>query len=197
VILAVTLFVLKAKGLFDRVVASLFLVFHWFPALAWVLEPALYVMVFPVGVFVLLCSPLNPLFVFPLTRELLEIVILDIMNTPIMLWVLGMSLFPLGLIIFTVALIQLLKGKGLVKTGLYSVVRHPQYLGILAASIGFLFLGSSIRLVPLLSWVILILAYIWLSRREEALLQDKYGDEYLAYKRRVPLILLLLTKVRS
>jgi hypothetical protein len=33
-----TLYMLKAKGLFDRIVASLFLVVHWFPALAWVLK---------------------------------------------------------------------------------------------------------------------------------------------------------------
>ena len=195
-ILAATLFVLKAKGLFDRIVASLFLLFHWFPALAWVLEPSLYVMAFPVGAFVLLCSPLNPLFIFPPTRELLEIVILDALKVPAMLWFLGMSLFPIGLIIFIVALIQLLRGKGVVKTGLYSVVRHPQYLGILAVTFGFLFLGTSLRLVSLMSWVILVLAYVWLGKREEAILQEKHGDEYLAYKRRVPFILPLRTKVR-
>jgi len=197
VMLAATLFVLKAKGLFDRIVASLFLVFHWFPALAWVLEPALYVMVFPVGVFALLCSPMNPLFVFPPARELLEIVILDALNVPAILWFLGMSLFPLGLIIFTLALIQLLKGKGLVKTGFYSVVRHPQYLGILVAAFGFPFLGTSLRLVSLMSWVILVFAYVWLAQREEAVLQEKHGEEYLAYKRIVPFILPLPTGRRK
>lgn len=197
VILAATLFVLKAKNLLDRIIASLFLVFHWFPTIAWFLEPTLYVMVFPVGVFALLCSPLNPLFVFPQTRDLLEIVILNSWNMPQTLWFLGMFLFPIGLIIFTVALIQLLKGKGFVKTGLYSVVRHPQYLGILAAAFGFLFFGFRLMLVSLMSWVILVLAYVWLAKREETVLQNKYGDEYLAYKRRVPFILPWLTKWRK
>ncbi|NIM45324.1 MAG: DUF1295 domain-containing protein, partial [Nitrososphaeria archaeon] len=93
--------------------------------------------------------------------------------------------------------VQFLKGKGLVKTGLYSVVRHPQYLGIILAAFGFMFYGSEVKLISLFSWVALVSAYIWLARKEEALLQEKYGKEFLAYKRRVPFILPLPKATRK
>lgn len=60
-----TMFVGKVKGVLDRFVAGGFLVFHSFPALAWFLEPSLYVMFFPVGFFTILCSPSNLLLLFP------------------------------------------------------------------------------------------------------------------------------------
>lgn len=195
--IVVVLLVGRVKGVFNRFVASIFLVFHSFPALAWFLEPALYIMVFPVGIFALLCSPMNPLFIFPPARRLLGVVILSPGTHELggMLLFLGTCLFPLGLVIFTVALIQLLRGKGrLLTSGLYSVIRHPQYLGIILATLGFTFFELEVKLMSLITWIMLVFAYVWLARREETGLQEKYGEEFIAYKRRVSFILPLPTR---
>jgi protein-S-isoprenylcysteine O-methyltransferase Ste14 len=191
-LIVVVVFAGRVKGLFNRFVACFFLVFYSFPALAWVVEPALYVMVFPVGIFALLCSPLNPLFVFPPTRRLLEVILYqgDAVS-------LGFWLILIGLGVFSIALIQLLRGKGrLITSGLYSVVRHPQYLGIIVVTLGFTFFEPEVRLMSLIAWIVLVFAYVWLARREETSLQEKYGENFLAYKRRVSFILPLPTSAR-
>jgi len=59
-------------------------------------------------------------------------------------------------------------------------------LGIILATFGFLFFNFlETRLITLITWALMILAYIWLARREEAGLQEKYGEEFLAYKGKV------------
>lgn len=201
-----TIFIGKAKGVFDRLVAGGFLIFHSFPALAWFVEPSLYIMCFPVGIFALLCSPSNPLFALPHTRWLLTVVVsvshlpptdvVVILYLPpefaVILTVLGVLLFLSGTAIFITALVQLLRKKKLVTSGLYSVIRHPQYLGIILATLGLTVLQMDVRLMSLMAWVMLILAYVWLAYREESNLQEKYGEEFLAYKRKVPFILPLI-----
>lgn len=190
-LIVVVVFVGRVKGVFSKFVAGFFLVFHSFPAAAWLLEPALYIMVFPVGVFALLCSPLNPFFVFPPTRQLMVVVALH-QGDGITLVGLGACLLLIGLGVFTVALIQLLRGKGLVTSGLYSVVRHPQYLGIILVTLGITLFEVDVKLMSLIAWIMLVFAYVWLARREETDLQEKYGEEFLAYNRRVPFILPLI-----
>lgn len=72
----------------------------------------------------------------------------------------------------------------LVSAGLYSVVRHPQYAGILLAIIGQLIHWPTIptlALAPFIMW-----AYVRLARREEAELEARFGDEYRAYRASVP-----------
>jgi protein-S-isoprenylcysteine O-methyltransferase Ste14 len=201
-----TIFIGKIKGVFDRFVAGGFLVFHSFPALAWLLEPSLYIMCFPVGIFALLCSPSNPLFALPHTRWLLTVVVsvshlpptdvVVILYLPsefaVVLTVFGVLLFLSGVAIFIAALLQLLRGKKLVTSGLYSVIRHPQYLGIILATLGLTLLQMDVRVISLISWMMLILAYVWLAYREESKLQEKYGEEFLAYKEKVPFILPLI-----
>jgi protein-S-isoprenylcysteine O-methyltransferase Ste14 len=67
----------------------------------------------------------------------------------------------------------------LVTTGLYAIIRHPRYLGLLA-----LLLGSAL---VYRSWVglgadlLLLAALLWRIRDEEALLQREFGPEWEAY----------------
>lgn len=58
----ILLLVEKAGKVFRRLIASFTFFFHSFPTLALLLQPSLYIMVFPVGIYGFLCSPLNPLF---------------------------------------------------------------------------------------------------------------------------------------
>ncbi len=70
--------------------------------------------------------------------------------------------------------------------GLYGLVRHPQYTGLFIGLFGegvvhwpTLF---SVALFP-----VIVLAYGLLARREERQVLAQFGDEYLAYRRRVPM----------
>lgn len=179
----------KFRGLFDRFIAGVALIFHSFPTLALVFEPYLYFMYFPVGIFILLTSPYNPLDLFPPTGLYLWGVPVLLRWSPISLIMdIGSGLFFIGTGIFVIALFQLLLGRGLVTSGLYSVVRHPQYLGLTLATLGLTFSEPALRLVSLMSWSALVTAYVFLADREEATLQRKYGGEFLSYKRRVPFL---------
>lgn len=72
------------------------------------------------------------------------------------------------------------EAKGLVKTGLYSKIRHPLYLFI-----DFFFLGviiiSGISLLLILLLVLFVVQLVQ-SKREEKVLTNAYGEEYIKYK---------------
>lgn len=70
---------------------------------------------------------------------------------------------------------------------LYGVVRHPQYTAIFIAIFGQLIHWPTIPtlvLFPAIIW-----AYYRLAKREEAHMVQRFGDEYVAYQRRVPMFL--------
>ena len=98
-----------------------------------------------------------------------------------------------GLIIFLVALVQLLrKNKKVITTGLYSVVRHPQYFGITVMTLGFSimciqFTWSTDPKV-LYVWLIQVLGYILLAAYEEQYLLREHKIEYQQYRQKVPFI---------
>ena len=76
----------------------------------------------------------------------------------------------------------------LAKTGLYAMVRHPQYTGLLLGLFGegvvhwpTLF---SVSLFPVI-WV----AYTWLARKEEARMLAQFGEEYRVYRNQVPMFI--------
>jgi protein-S-isoprenylcysteine O-methyltransferase Ste14 len=101
-----------------------------------------------------------------------------------------------GFALFLVACFHFLRGhKKLITTGLYSVVRHPQYLGIIVLTYGYSFM--LIQVTPhieivrnvLFIWLIQVLGYIALASYEEHRLLHEYENEYQQYKQKVPFIL--------
>jgi protein-S-isoprenylcysteine O-methyltransferase Ste14 len=68
---------------------------------------------------------------------------------------------------------------------LYGVVRHPQYTGIFLAVFGQLIHWPTIPTLVL--FPVIIWASCRLAKREEAQMIERFGDEYLAYTRRVPM----------
>lgn len=75
--------------------------------------------------------------------------------------------------------------KRLATEGLYGIVRHPQYTGIFLAVLGQLIHWPTIptlTLAPVIVW-----AYVRLARKEERELVERFGDQYRAYQRRVPM----------
>lgn len=72
--------------------------------------------------------------------------------------------------------------------GVYGVVRHPQYTGIFLALFGEGVVHwptvFSVALFP-----VIVLAYFLLARKEERRMLAQFGDEYRAYRERVPMFL--------
>lgn len=72
----------------------------------------------------------------------------------------------------------------LITEGLFKYSRHPMYLGMVIALLGlFILLGST---TP----IIIIPTFIWLITNkfildEEKALEEKFGEQYLAYKKKV------------
>jgi protein-S-isoprenylcysteine O-methyltransferase Ste14 len=80
------------------------------------------------------------------------------------------------------------RGKGgLVTIGVYAHVRHPQYLGIILISIALLIMMTTIP--TLIMFPVLVYAYYRLARKEEKEMVKKFGDEYVQYKRKVPMLI--------
>ena len=104
---------------------------------------------------------------------------------------LGYILIVAGLAIYSLSLYQLLshnrKERTLLTRGLYSVARHPQYLGIFLWTLGFAISGW--RLINYLMWLTLCYSYVFLAEYEEVELEKTFGQEYIQYKSKVPFII--------
>ena len=70
----------------------------------------------------------------------------------------------------------------LVTTGIYGLVRHPIYSGLLVLGVGLVVVGAS--WLHLLAWVALLSVLMTKARFEERMLADEYPD-YAAYAARV------------
>jgi protein-S-isoprenylcysteine O-methyltransferase Ste14 len=68
-------------------------------------------------------------------------------------------------------------------SGVYSLVRHPMYLGTLLFCLGFFFAIPS--LIPLVVWVAFFLFYDKMATYEENDLVQMFGADYIAYQKRV------------
>ena len=78
------------------------------------------------------------------------------------------------------------KGK-LVTTGIYRYVRHPQYLGFLLITLGMNV--QWLTIITLALWPVLAIIYYKLAKTEEKDAEEKFGEEYLKYKRSVPMFI--------
>ncbi|HEV3176607.1 MAG TPA: isoprenylcysteine carboxylmethyltransferase family protein [Stellaceae bacterium] len=79
-------------------------------------------------------------------------------------------------------LVAIQPGHTLLTTGIYSVIRHPSYLGLLTNSLGWaLAFRSGLGVVITALLLPIVLARI---RAEEALLGSQFGAEYEAYRAR-------------
>jgi protein-S-isoprenylcysteine O-methyltransferase Ste14 len=69
--------------------------------------------------------------------------------------------------------------------GVYGLVRHPQYTGIMLAVFGQIIHWPTV--ITLLLFPVIIYAYVHLARREEVALSARFGEAYLAYRQRLPM----------
>ncbi|NPD89758.1 MAG: isoprenylcysteine carboxylmethyltransferase family protein [Asgard group archaeon] len=72
---------------------------------------------------------------------------------------------------------------GVIKKGVFAVVRHPMYLGFILLFLG-LFLAT-FSLASLGFWIIIIIFYDFISSYEERLLLAQFGEDYENYRKSV------------
>jgi protein-S-isoprenylcysteine O-methyltransferase Ste14 len=79
-------------------------------------------------------------------------------------------------------LVAIQPGHELVTDGIYGVIRHPSYLGMIILMLGW---ALAFRSVPgVILAALLIPPLLARIRSEEALLRSQFGDQYDAYCRR-------------
>lgn len=71
----------------------------------------------------------------------------------------------------------------LIRSGPYSVVRHPIYSGLLLALLGTALAVGEIR--GLLAVALALLAWKIKSRREESFMESEFGEQYVQYRQNV------------
>jgi protein-S-isoprenylcysteine O-methyltransferase Ste14 len=110
-------------------------------------------------------------------------------------FIVGRIIALIGLVVLVVAAAQLLlnrrRGIGLIETGAYSIVRHPQFTGIVIFTMGLTVMvltlgGTSVELTGL--WLLQILGYIGIARYEEVHLLKRFGESFQQYRQKVPFI---------
>ena len=75
--------------------------------------------------------------------------------------------------------------QGIIRKGVFNLVRHPIYLSEIILYSGLLVLHISLAAISI--WIIAILFLHYISRYEEKLLLAKYGKEYQQYMKEVPM----------
>ena len=111
----------------------------------------------------------------------------------------GVVLLAIGLPFFVAALRTLRRGfpeDRVFTDGVYAACRHPVY----AAWVVFIVPGLCLLSGSLPGILVIAAMYVTLRllvRKEERFLEDRYGDEYRAYKRRTPPVLPLLWRAFS
>ena len=73
---------------------------------------------------------------------------------------------------------------GLVTIGIFAHVRHPMYLGYILAYLGGIV--GTMSLLSIIPWLLIIHLYNKIANYEEQKLEQRFGKEYLEYKRKVP-----------
>jgi protein-S-isoprenylcysteine O-methyltransferase Ste14 len=113
----------------------------------------------------------------------------EIISNPIRLSVAGLVLIPGWLLarggmkaVFGTVRSQ----PELVQTGVFRIVRHPIYLGAVL-----FYLAAIISTLSIASagfWFIILMFYVYISKYEERILIEEFGEEYLKYRRKVGML---------
>ena len=112
------------------------------------------------------------------------------------------------ILVYSVAYLRIKRKGGLVTSGPYGLVRHPQYLGMILSTLGLtswsVWILNNTFGIGFLSpsqtigvWFIELLAYIFLALIEELFLSRNYGKNFSDYKSQVPFLIPFLKTNRK
>lgn len=72
----------------------------------------------------------------------------------------------------------------LVKSGIYAVVRHPQYLAVILLNLALILIVQNL-IVTVIGFVAMVLGYLIAFKADQDLV-EKFGDDYERYMKTVP-----------
>jgi protein-S-isoprenylcysteine O-methyltransferase Ste14 len=75
----------------------------------------------------------------------------------------------------------------LVRSGIYARTRNPVYLGFALIILGAAFLSTT--WLAFLWAGLSVMVFLWVARKEESDLDRAFGEEYVSYRKRVPMLL--------
>jgi len=105
--------------------------------------------------------------------------------------ILGSVFFVVGMLIFFVCAAQVYLGKllkkGVATKGLYTLIRHPQYLGLGLAALGLAIMWP--RFLTLVLFAVMLFLYYLLAKDEERRMINRFGESYIAYMKRTGMFL--------
>ena len=99
-------------------------------------------------------------------------------------FIFGKITIVVGLIIFCYALSNFLRRTSPIATnGLYSKIRHPQYLGLITITLGFTLMSieQALKITILDTWLISLVGYVLLAYCEEKHLLKEHHELYKQY----------------
>ncbi|MEA3342570.1 MAG: isoprenylcysteine carboxylmethyltransferase family protein [archaeon] len=79
------------------------------------------------------------------------------------------------------------KELSVIKSGAFSIVRHPLYLSCILLYAGFIII--SLSTIAFSIWLIILIFYYYISQYEEKILIDKLGSKYKQYMNEVPMFI--------
>ena len=85
----------------------------------------------------------------------------------------------------------------LLTTGLYAYVRNPMFLGGFLFLLGLGVLLGSLSLTFIFTPVLIVLYVFYVKAVEEKEMEKKFGQEYLEYKKRVPMFIPRVEAIRN
>jgi len=117
--------------------------------------------------------------------------------TPFLIPEKALIIIGLLVLVYSAAYLRTKKKEGLITSGPYRLVRHPQYLGMILSTLGFTSwsvwilnntfgIGFLSPLQTMGVWFIELFAYILLACIEEQDLSRNYGESFENYKSQVP-----------
>jgi protein-S-isoprenylcysteine O-methyltransferase Ste14 len=105
--------------------------------------------------------------------------------------ILGSVFFVVGMLIFFICALQVYMGKllkkGVATKGLYTIIRHPQYLGLGLAALGLAIMWP--RFLTLTLFGVMLFLYYLLAKDEERRMINRFGESYIAYMNRTGMFL--------
>ena len=109
----------------------------------------------------------------------------------IVIRILGSVFFVFGMLVFFVCAGQVYLGKllkkGVATKGLYTFIRHPQYLGLGLAALGLAIMWP--RFLTLALFAVMLFLYYLLAKDEERRMINRFGQSYIAYMNRTGMFL--------
>ncbi|MBS7639476.1 DUF1295 domain-containing protein [Candidatus Bathyarchaeota archaeon] len=188
---------MRVYAFLRRVVAGAIALINLIPSIVVIFNPLFFVMFLPIGAYAILTQlwillkdvqdPFHPGESLYWLTYAIKTDEDNILLPTLFRWgIIDLSLLAVGSVIFLLAfaawITNLGKGGGLLTSGIYGLVRHPQYLGLILLTLGITI--RSLRPISFIAWIILLFGYLILASLEERDLIKKYDQRYIEYSRR-------------